>query len=285
MLLFAYTSIVLIFLGVEQCDCVCNGQVDVIFLIDGSLRLNQSEFYGQKYFIGQMLQFFHLNDSSDTRLAVIRQSGSSSVKINLQSGYSSRHFKIVLSSIEQSKEPAHNLTNGLLLMQEVFRANKRIGVPQIGIIFVVGKSQDATQVMQVAESLLSDEVILFAIGTKQTGKEFPAIVGQDNCKLFSIGNFMDMTSLVPYLAGRICIEMLGTTLPNSIKPSCQIYLPVYEKPEFLCPSIVGIYPDPKSRNSFYICDMWTPYQYFCDDTNSVNAAQNICDFDNIPRSN
>ncbi|CAE1326615.1 unnamed protein product [Acanthosepion pharaonis] len=122
-----------------------------------------------------MLQFFHLNDSCDTRLAVIRQSGSSSVKINLQSGYSSRHFKIVLSSIKQSKEPAHNLTNGLLLMQEVFRADKRIGVPQIGIIFVVGKSQDATQVMQVAESLLSDEVILFAIGTKQTGKEFPAI--------------------------------------------------------------------------------------------------------------
>ena len=85
----------------------------------------------------------------------------------------------------------------------------RPGVQRIGVLFTYDSvdPDDQVRVMQTAEEIQKEGVIMYAVGSGLAGPEF-ASIGSDYCKSFSMGKLTDgLPSVLAFLGSSICTEM------------------------------------------------------------------------------
>ncbi|CAH2283003.1 collagen alpha-6(VI) chain-like [Pelobates cultripes] len=179
-------------------------QLDLVFLIDGSASITQSNFTTMKTFMKEIVQSFTVAEDR-VRIGVAQYSANPKKEFFLNEIYSSTVMENKINSISQLKATTYT-GKGLTFVRQFFepvnggRKNQR--VPQYLIVITDGNSNDTVE--EAASVLRGDGVTIFSIGIGLLNNfELVQIAGKKE-NVFVVQNFEALDSIKRQIRKHVC---------------------------------------------------------------------------------
>ena len=167
----------------------CNAGLDIVFVLDASGSIGQSNFVIMRDFVKSIISNFEIG-ADKTRVGVIRYASSASIVISLGSVNNALLLNTSIDNIAfTSGGTATHLA--LNLLEDAF-SNARVneGVPRIAIVFTDGVSNSPSSTVQAARAIHAANIVVysFGIGSGVNNNELNAIASSSN-NVFFVSNF------------------------------------------------------------------------------------------------
>lgn len=254
----------------------CTGKADIIFAIPGSEQVPGQEFFSFERFLINLISYFQLGvDEVNVGLILYGKEPEPISWLQPSKSVKQTNTRITLMSQRvlyyDQLHGGNDVAAALTLMRHMFKNPNgyptqlvRSGVKQIGVFFMYDSvlKQDRQRVVDAANEVKSDGIVMYVVGKGRSGPEF-ASIGSDYCKTFSMGRFIDgLPSVLAYLGSSICSEMDASV--NVTASNCFPQLYQRKEPEPVqCSSLSHPFPDPDNCAYYYHCLNSRPVQERC----------------------
>ncbi|KAM4689023.1 collagen alpha-4(VI) chain-like [Discoglossus pictus] len=191
-------------------------QVDLVFLIDGSVSIPASNFTSMRTFMKEMVESFTIAQNK-VRIGVAQFSSNTQKEFFLNEFYTSAEMKKKIDDIKQLKTKT-NIGKGLNFIKQYFEpahgSRKNQGVPQYLIVITDGKSQDSVE--EESAALRNAGITIFTIGVGlQNSFELVLIAGTPK-NVFMVENFESLSSIKRQIVSEICTRSDEPTIDCNI---------------------------------------------------------------------
>ncbi|XP_069392927.1 collagen alpha-6(VI) chain isoform X2 [Paralichthys olivaceus] len=205
--------------AMELCDpsreCKKTERADIIFLVDGSTSINETEFKSMQRFMESMVNQSTVGKNL-TRFGVIIFSNEPECNFTLKQ-YSSK--REVRQAIEALKSPNGDTYTGKALKYSLpfFDAEHggraALQVPQILMVITDGDATDRYTLVAPSEALRDKGISVFSIGVKGANiTQLEIMAGHDKSRVFFVDKFEALETLFNNVTEVLC---------NATKPVCE----------------------------------------------------------------
>uniref|UniRef100_UPI0009B39205 collagen alpha-6(VI) chain-like n=1 Tax=Monopterus albus TaxID=43700 RepID=UPI0009B39205 len=204
-------------LGLKLCeqDCKKTERADIIFLVDGSTSINETEFQSMQKFMMSVVNKSMVGKNL-TNFGVILYSNEPKSVFSLNA-YDSKQK--VLQAIKNAMQPQGDtftskaLTYSLQFFSAEHGGRKAFKVPQILMVITDGDATDYRDLKPSSDALRAKGVTVFSIGVKDAVREqLNTMAGGDTSKVFYVDDFKALETLYKNISSVLC---------NSTKPVCE----------------------------------------------------------------
>ncbi|XP_029361069.1 collagen alpha-6(VI) chain-like isoform X1 [Echeneis naucrates] len=196
-------------------DCKKTERADIIFLVDGSTSISQTDFGSMQIFMKSFVEKATVG-KDQTRFGVILYATTPASYFVLKDFESKRD---VLTAISNITAPAGDTytSAALKFSSQYFGAvhggRKALKVPQILMVITDGEATDPHDLKPASDKLREDGVTVFSIGVKGAKmEELKTMAGGDTSKVFYVDDFVALETLHKNISSVLC---------NSTKPACE----------------------------------------------------------------
>ncbi|XP_046347900.1 von Willebrand factor A domain-containing protein 2-like [Haliotis rufescens] len=243
----------------------CSGPADIVIAVPGSETVPKSQFRFLENFLTQLVSYYNIA-RDNTRVGLVLYGREPVVIADLHQGVTRQTVNSRITLLSQRKLYTADISGGQNVPKAIQKVHKllsagRGAVPKIGVIMTYGgadlTSPDAQTVIarisSASAAALNDGINLFATNT---GGGLPGFVNitMDTCRLFSLGNYDNLETLLPYLASSTCY-----VLDPSVNPSPLQCFPDVQSPPpqemFQCQTQAVYVADPQNCAYYYVCPM------------------------------
>uniref|UniRef100_A0A665U2F6 VWFA domain-containing protein n=1 Tax=Echeneis naucrates TaxID=173247 RepID=A0A665U2F6_ECHNA len=193
-------------------DCKKTERADIIFLVDGSTSISQTDFGSMQIFMKSFVEKATVG-KDQTRFGVILYATTPASYFVLKDFESKRD---VLTAISNITAPAGDTytSAALKFSSQYFGAvhggRKALKVPQILMVITDGEATDPHDLKPASDKLREDGVTVFSIGVKGAKmEELKTMAGGDTSKVFYVDDFVALETLHKNISSVLC---------NSTKP-------------------------------------------------------------------
>ncbi|MBN3325895.1 CO6A6 protein, partial [Atractosteus spatula] len=201
--LFGILDKVIFSICIPKEDCE-HGEVDIVFLIDGSSSIGPGDFTTMKTFIRNVADGFDITNGK-AQIGLAQYSHEYRRHFNLSSFKSKAAFN---NEIDQTQQIYGNTLIGAALgnVKEFFTkaagSRKHKGVEQYLLVITDGESQDS--VSQAAQVLRKDNINLYALGVgRMDATQLTEIAGSPD-RVYKVDNFNELDQIKKRLPRELC---------------------------------------------------------------------------------
>ncbi|XP_047455499.1 collagen alpha-6(VI) chain-like [Mugil cephalus] len=188
-------------------DCKKTQKADIIFLVDGSGSISETQFQSMKMFMNSIVNLTTVGRDL-TRFGVILYSNTPQSKFTLNEHQSKGE---VLAAINKLVAPGQNTYTGRALNYSLdyFKAEhggrKQLRVPQIIMVITDGEATDPEKLKPSSDKLRDNGITVFSIGVKEAKQEeLLVMAGDDQSKVFKVEQFEDLEFLYKSISPALC---------------------------------------------------------------------------------
>ncbi|XP_074126927.1 collagen alpha-4(VI) chain-like isoform X2 [Sminthopsis crassicaudata] len=195
-------------------------QIDLVFLIDGSLSIHPRNFTAMKTFMKQVVSSFTIGKDK-VRIGVAQYSTDPKKEFYLNAFYSGAEISDHIDKITQLRSKTYT-GKGLKFVKSFFEpangSRKNLNVLQSLVVITDGMSNDS--VVEAANDLRNEKINIFAIGIGVINLfELQAIAG-DGKRVFVVGDFGQLG----FIERRVVSELCAPS--DIINPECTVDISV-----------------------------------------------------------
>ncbi|XP_044062815.1 collagen alpha-6(VI) chain-like [Siniperca chuatsi] len=195
--------------------CEQKDEADIFFLMDDSGSIGNEDFYDMKKFIIEFLHVFRIGPHH-VRMGLVKYSDAATLEFDLTTHSDVVKLEKAVKGIAH-KGGGTNTGKALLSMGPYFEDAKRTrghNVPRYLIVITDGKSSD--KVLAPAESLRAQDVVIYAVGVKDSNvTELEQIAG-DPERTFFVSNFDALKSINNDIITDICSPDICKDIPVDV---------------------------------------------------------------------
>ncbi|KAM7421652.1 hypothetical protein PAMA_015686 [Pampus argenteus] len=205
-------------LALEVCDpkrdCKKTEKADIIFLVDGSKSINETEFKSMKMFMESVVNYTTVGTNL-TRFGIIWYSSEHQSVLTLKESNSKQMVlnKITnLNPIPNDTYTGKALEYSLQFFNAEYGGRAELRVPQILMVITDGDATNPYNLEKPSKALRDKGIDIFSIGVEKANKTQLEIISGDKSKVFYVDNFKDLETLYMNITDVFC---------NSTKPVCE----------------------------------------------------------------
>ncbi|XP_059172985.1 uncharacterized protein LOC131953691 [Physella acuta] len=217
----------------------CDVPADVVFLMDASDSIKDTEWEQEKNFVSVLIDNLHVERYA-IHVGVIVYSTDIGMVIDLQPFKTKAQLKGLLQQAEQINQGT-DTAKAISKLIEMSDSQGRIegDAKQIAVIITDGRSTDVSATIREAiraRTQYNIEMIALGVGNETFQEELEAIAGIDNRnRLFRVQNFGQLHNVVTQLEDLIC-EIIPTTTTSepttpttttTLEPTTSPYIPPF----------------------------------------------------------
>lgn len=187
-------------------ECVIE-KVDIIFLVDASVSIDETEFTSMVNFMETIVDQTTVG-KDQTRFGVIFYNDEAKSHFTLKDYDTKRK---ILEALPKTRPEGRNTETGLALEYtlEFFNAEhggrKALKVPQILMVITDGAATDPYNLEGPSNALRDNGIIVLSIGVKEAKQDqLETIAGGDKSKVFNVDNFEALNNLVKNISSVLC---------------------------------------------------------------------------------
>ncbi|XP_036616385.1 collagen alpha-4(VI) chain-like [Trichosurus vulpecula] len=194
-------------------------QIDLVFLVDGSLSIHPRNFTAMKSFMKQIVNSFTIGKDR-VRIGVAQYSTDPKKEFYLNAFYSSAEINQHIDEITQMRSKTFT-GKGLKFVKSFFEpangSRKNLDVLQSLVVITDGKSSDS--VIEAASDLRNDRINIFAIGIGIINSFELQVIAGNVKRVFMVGDFEELGIIERKIVSELCA-------PRDIPPECSIDISV-----------------------------------------------------------
>ncbi|XP_044311620.1 collagen alpha-6(VI) chain-like isoform X2 [Varanus komodoensis] len=180
--------------------CKETEQADIYFLIDGSGSIYPNPFNDMKVFMNELISMFQVG-TNRVRFGVVQYGSNPQTEFMINQYNTVLQLKEAIKVIRQIGGGTRT-GDALKYMLSLFKRATRENVPQFLIIITDGQSED--KVIQAAEELRKENIVIYAIGVKDANKtELEDIAGTKD-RVFFVNEFDSLKTIKHEIVQEIC---------------------------------------------------------------------------------
>ncbi|XP_068425551.1 collagen alpha-6(VI) chain-like [Clinocottus analis] len=197
-------------LAVEFCNKDCKlEKADVIFLVDSSKSIYQSEYENMRTFMESVVNQTTVG-KDHTRFGLIFYSTSFVSSFSLKDFDSKRKIRAAIPKEKPLNNDTYTskaLKSSLQFFNAEHGGRRADKVPQILMVITDGKATDHERLNETSNALRSNGVLVASIGVKDAKmKELMTMAGGDASKVFYVDNFGALENLTRNMSSVFCIK-------------------------------------------------------------------------------
>ncbi|XP_051255377.1 collagen alpha-6(VI) chain [Dicentrarchus labrax] len=196
-------------------ECKKTEKADIIFLVDGSKSIGETNFKSMQTFMESIVNQTTVGKDL-TRFGVIRYSTRVESVFTLKDHDSKQKVLAQIKELELLNEDTYTskaLKYSLDFFNEQHGGRKALKVPQILMVITDGEATDPYQLEPNSDALRNNGITVISIGVKNaTYKELLTMAGDDPSKVFYVDNFKALETLYKNISSILC---------NTTKPVCK----------------------------------------------------------------
>lgn len=188
---------------------ICRQPGDVVFILDGSQGVDQSDFNFQTDFVGKMAELFYLNPNDGVRVGVVVYGDQ--IKVIQQEPFLSLpSLRSVLGFLTHDKG-APLVDAGIRYARELLNEQGRPGIPKVLVLLSHGTHARPMNTFVEAENARQEGIVMMTIGIGRDAMGLTADVIEELRKMastsdlaFLIPDYNRLPVLVNILAPSVC---------------------------------------------------------------------------------
>ncbi|KAF5896160.1 collagen alpha-6(VI) chain-like, partial [Clarias magur] len=195
-------------------DCQKSQVADVVFLVDDSGSISDTEFLSMKLFMNSVVNTTKVG-KDNVRLCTILYSDTPKINFELNKYYSKQEVLDAINNIKQeggNTYTAKALHYSLDYFSEANGGRGTKGVPQMLFVITDGEATDPHDLPKAADELQKLGVSVHGIGVARAKTAELEIITKDKSKVFHVGDFNALNALKENISRVIC---------HNTKPECK----------------------------------------------------------------
>ncbi|XP_028327375.1 collagen alpha-6(VI) chain-like isoform X2 [Gouania willdenowi] len=195
--------------------CVRTDEADIFFLIDDSGSISNPDFYDMQKFVISFLHTFNIGPQN-VRIGLVKYSDSPTLEFDLSTYTDAKSMeKAVLKILHEGG--GTETGKALSVMGPYFekaKGSRDHTVPQYLIVVTDGESTD--KVKAPAEQLRAQDIIVYAVGVKDSNQTELDQISGDPKRTFVVSNFDALKSIQQEIVTDICSPVACENVPSDI---------------------------------------------------------------------
>lgn len=182
----------------------CKAQIDVVFVIDGSDSISESDFQTLRTSISRIVDGFHIG-SGETRMGIIVYS--KGVAFSVPLSYDPVYLKDQASIMPHPREGT-NTHLGIEEMIDMFKKDKRDGVPMAGVVVTDGISKEKENTLLQSRLARDLGINMFSVGVgRYTEEEELRGIASNPDQAIKVESFDELLKILSKLVQLVCPSM------------------------------------------------------------------------------
>ncbi|KAM7382826.1 hypothetical protein PAMP_002532 [Pampus punctatissimus] len=205
-------------LALELCDpkrdCKKTEKADIIFLVDGSKSIDETEFKSMKTFMESVVNHSTVGTNL-TRFGIIWYSTDHKAVLTLKEADSKQMVLDEITNLTPIRDDTYTgraLEYSLQFFNAEYGGRAKRRVPQILMVITDGDATDRYSLEKPSKALRDKGIDIFSIGVEDANKTQLEIISGDESKVFYVDNFKALETLYKNITNILC---------NSTKPVCE----------------------------------------------------------------
>ncbi|KAM9488132.1 collagen alpha-6(VI) chain-like isoform 2-T2 [Clarias gariepinus] len=195
-------------------DCQKSQVADVVFLVDDSGSISNTDFLSMKLFMNSVVNTTKVG-KDNVRLCTILYSDTPRISFPLNRYF---HKQEVRDAINDLKHTGGNTYTAMALHYSLDYFNEPSGgrgakgVPQMLFVITDGEATDSTKLPTAADELQKHKISVYGIGVGKAKTDELETITKDKSKVFHVGDFNALNALKENISRVIC---------SNTKPECE----------------------------------------------------------------
>ncbi|KAI3361009.1 hypothetical protein L3Q82_012904, partial [Scortum barcoo] len=196
-------------------DCKKTEKADIIFLVDGSTSIDETQFKSMKKFMMSVVDQTTVGLNL-TRFGVILYATDAKYSFTLNQYDSKQKISKAIADVKAPTGDTYTgkaLKYSLQFFNATYGGRKALKVPQILMVITDGDATDPHNLKAPSDELRNNGVTVFSIGVKDAIRaQLETMAGGDTSRVFYVDNFVALETLYKNMSSAFC---------ESTKPVCE----------------------------------------------------------------